>query len=61
MRVLASLISFLVGFAWARRRAAARFRRRLRRQGLPAEVADILAAEYGAAVRLVDLLRRGEA
>jgi hypothetical protein len=46
IRLLAALIGFTIGYVWVRRRATARFRRRLRRQGLPDELADALAQDY---------------
>ncbi|MBC7220310.1 hypothetical protein H5T55_02300 [Candidatus Bipolaricaulota bacterium] len=58
LRLLAALVGFAIGYIWVRRRAVARFRRRLHRQGLPAELADALAAEYRAVVRFLDLLHQ---
>ncbi|MEW6216928.1 MAG: hypothetical protein AB1543_04540 [Candidatus Bipolaricaulota bacterium] len=55
-RLLAALIGFAIGYVWVRRRAVARFRRRLRRQGVPDELADALADQYKAAFRFSDLL-----
>ncbi|GAB4305905.1 MAG: hypothetical protein Kow0097_04940 [Candidatus Bipolaricaulota bacterium] len=58
LRLLAALIGFAIGYVWVRRWAVARFRRRLRRQGLPAALADALAGEYRTAFRFLDLLRQ---
>ncbi len=58
-RLLAALIGFFIGYIWARRRAAARFRRRLRCQGLPDEMVDVFAREYRASFRFSDLIPGG--
>ncbi len=51
--------SAVAGVLWTRRRAVAHFRRTLRRMGLPAAVAEQLAAEYAAALpSLRTLVRR---
>lgn len=46
VRLLAALMGFSIGYAWVRRRAVATFRRRLRRQGVPAEAAAVLTSDY---------------
>jgi len=58
VRLLAALIGFSIGYVWVRRRAVATFRRRLRRQGVPAAEAAVLASDYREAFRLSALASR---
>ena len=57
VHLLAALIGFLIGYVCVRRRAVAQFRRRLRRQGVPGEIADDLAGRYKETFQLGDLFR----
>jgi len=60
VRLLAALVLFGVGFAWARRRAVARFRRRLVCQGMPPEAARALSREYRDGLKLASLFRNAQ-
>ncbi len=43
---LGQLVGFLIGLGWARCRSRRVFRRRLRRNGLPADVVDEIGRRY---------------
>ncbi len=57
--LLGSLVTVGLGFFWQRRRAVARFRRRLRRRGLDREVAAEFAEWYRGLLPLRELAQSG--
>ncbi len=54
-RLLAGITSIGIGFFWRRSSAARKFKRRLRRIGLPRDAVDLLSYDYEHMVSFSDL------
>jgi hypothetical protein len=54
-RLVAGITSIGIGFFWRRASAARKFKRRLRRMGLPRDAIDLLSYDYEHMVNLSDL------
>lgn len=54
-RLVAGIMSIGIGFFWRRAAAARKFKRHLRRMGLPRDAIDLLSYDYEHMVSLSDL------